>query len=232
MILSESEKNRIKGLYGLVTEGDSAPPPNESILVSNKNPFKYSEYESARRLYNKDLVDGDLFFKGVEVSGIWYSKIGKWLESQYYSLFSELDGKTLRLNSIDKIGTLVLYHHIGTYEVNNKSNTTVTYWFKSKDSKKEGKIRIQIDGNSSYESPYGGGEFNITDDLPKDLVNNIMNRFKKFKRYDEVYSLIEDFNSHPENEPYKRFDDHIDIMKMIPDNCFEIRKIQREKTDF
>jgi hypothetical protein len=59
LIITEEEKNRIKLLYEVVTK----LPPDESILVANKNPYKYPEYESARRVYSSKLVNGDLFYE-------------------------------------------------------------------------------------------------------------------------------------------------------------------------
>ncbi len=56
LIITEEEKNRIKLLY------EAAPPPSESIVVANKNPFKYDEYKNARKPYSPELKDGDLFY--------------------------------------------------------------------------------------------------------------------------------------------------------------------------
>lgn len=62
MILSESEKNRIKGLYGLVTEADaSAPPPDESVLVAKKNPFNDEQFFKFIKNYSSKMKDGDTF---------------------------------------------------------------------------------------------------------------------------------------------------------------------------
>ena len=36
--------------------------PEESILVTKKNPFNYDELEDARFTYNSSLQDGDLFY--------------------------------------------------------------------------------------------------------------------------------------------------------------------------
>jgi hypothetical protein len=56
LIITEEEKNRIKLLY------EATPPPSESVVVANKNPFKYEEYKNARRPYSPELKDGDLFY--------------------------------------------------------------------------------------------------------------------------------------------------------------------------
>jgi hypothetical protein len=59
LIISETERKNILSLY----ESDNvAPPPSESVLVAIKNPFKYPEYESARRKYSSDLKNGDMFY--------------------------------------------------------------------------------------------------------------------------------------------------------------------------
>jgi hypothetical protein len=57
-IISENERKHILSLY----ESNMIPPPSESVLIANKNPFKYPEYESARRTYSSDLKDGDMFY--------------------------------------------------------------------------------------------------------------------------------------------------------------------------
>jgi hypothetical protein len=59
LIISETERKNILSLYEATTV---APPPSESVLVVNKNPFKYPEYKLSRKLYSTQLKDGDTFY--------------------------------------------------------------------------------------------------------------------------------------------------------------------------
>jgi hypothetical protein len=91
IIISESDRKHIKKLY------ESAPPPSESILVANKNPFKYDEYIDARRRYTKDLKDGDMFY---QLNVNTYYRIQRKFETNF---MNDLMGKTIRNTSRDLI---------------------------------------------------------------------------------------------------------------------------------
>lgn len=63
LIITEEEKNNIRNLYEVKpTEQFSTPPPNESIFVIKKNPYKDSEYITARQTYKGNLQNGLLFY--------------------------------------------------------------------------------------------------------------------------------------------------------------------------
>ena len=203
MILSESEKNRIKGLYGLVTEAETAPPPDESVLVAKKNPFNYEEYKGAIRGYSSDLKDGDLFTNT-------FLPFGDYSVSDYVknSMDENFKGKDFRFisksyDSINQYKDIKFYgpkiqNNITYYTYNNR----VIMFFK----KHMTKIDINLQsGEFKYFTNVGTGESVETNytKLSKESENKILTILRKI------------FN-----------------IKNIPDECFEIRKIQREKTDF
>ena len=66
--------------------------PEESVLVTNKNPFKYEEFKDARRVYSPELKDGDRFYK-FDDSGYNRNNDDK--------LKEKIDDKTIRIG--DKI---------------------------------------------------------------------------------------------------------------------------------
>ena len=82
LIISEEEQKHIKKLY----EAETTPPPSESVLVVNKNPFKYNEYINARKFYGSSLKDGELFFKKTD-------GFNKYIQEE---LSKKIEGKTLR----------------------------------------------------------------------------------------------------------------------------------------
>lgn len=207
MIINESERNRIKSLYGLITEDT---PPSESVLVAKKNPFKYPEYESARRMYSVDLKDNDLFY----------------LITSMYTFFQELEkqkiidpliGKTMKIVDSDVILTITNVY------VDPKDN-----------------LEVNVDGNPSsrvkkiiitpndvvLKDTYG----EITDSqittkyLPK--LNNFIEHSRKL-----VNSYRQDVNKFTTFSKDPKLVDQ-SYIENIPDKFFEIRKIQRQETDF
>ena len=206
MILSESEKNRIKGLYGLVTEADaSAPPPDESVLVAKKNPFKDKSImdmvtkDGKFIRYDKDLVDGDTFLS--YNSG----NIKQYFQSIGEDFFNRnFLGKTIRY-------------------IENGTDYT----------KKLEEKNLYIIDDTSYITPktlYGFRELGfkypwITYDFNKDIVEGGRLGFSG-----PEYDISEE----TKNKLLQIFRGNKDKFSMsnVPDEYFEIRKIQREKTDF
>ena len=60
VIISESEKKNILSLYEQTKF--PIPPPKNSILITNKNPYKHEEFFKARQTYSTKLKDGDMFY--------------------------------------------------------------------------------------------------------------------------------------------------------------------------
>jgi hypothetical protein len=227
MILSESEKNRIKGLYGLVTEGDSAPPPDESILVANKNPYKYSEYESARRLYNKNLVDGDMFYiiKRLDGEYGYFGNLSGLYNKISLDVCKDILGKNVRLFEEDKILS------IGNDVIIGSDDRIRVLGFELKNTDKW--LWVFEDKKCSIDEPRThGGRLGI----PTNLRTNTISRgwgYTGIKVPEKFTSVI--VNKIVE---IKKITNNLSMDKSesrivnIPDEYFEIRKIQREKTDF
>jgi hypothetical protein len=192
MILSESEKNRIRGLYGLVTEAETAPPPDESVLVAKKNPFKNGEYNIAARKYSPNMRDGELFT-------ILKPNDKKILDE----INSRISGKKVRLKTHDKdtIFTLPKYEKITFNSLYDKYED----WMGGINSIKliSGKIQTYSTIESNI---YLGDSY---------LRNKITDGWNTYEIPHELEKIFDEYE-----------------FKNLPDEYFEIRKIQRENTDF
>jgi len=188
MILSESEKNRIKGLYGLVTESEaSAPPPDESVLVAKKNPFKDVKFKDFIRGYSPKLKDGELFTIFQPNKDKILSDINSKIYDKTIRLLSDI--KTDKIVKIPKF-TMISFDDLYDYNYQFNQNSISSL------------SSGQIHGDKIY-------------------VNS---------RYTpNRYFYNNDYYDLPENL-LKLFNDY--IWHKLPDEYFEIRKIQREKTDF
>ena len=217
LVITEEEKQTIKRLY------ESAPPPDESVLVDKKNPYNYSEYKSACRVYSKDLVDGDLFYKSIETNltnEVW-SKLERWLLDSANAIFKKLNNKTIRI--MDEICSITFYETRFT-RINRQKNTTVVFTVETEKESNLDKIYIQRDGNSIVKTDTM--ELDGSRNIPKEFVNTVINGFKEYDKYHKPFKLLK--NGSDEDI----YNNHLDVMKMIPDEYFEIRKIVRTKTDF
>ena len=222
MILSESEKNRIKGLYGIITEAETAPPPDErELVVKDKNPFKYTEYEDARRKYSPDLKDGDRFYqmknneeKTFLHSSYWGSDFGKGLYyNTFKDIFKPLVGKTIRNNKTDEIYKIDPFHlkydrftkdWVVETDLNELfeliiPNNSEAYLYKNTPNSMGGYTKIEL--NDEDKEIYGKF-INYVRSLLKDFVNQI-NSYKDEKN-----------------------------ISTIPDEYFDIFKVKRRQTDF
>jgi len=203
IIISESEKNHIKNLY----EAETAPPPDESVLVAKKNPFKYPEYESARRIYSSDLEDGDMFY---EMDTKYYSDKREEIEKIKNLFLPSLNNKTARFN--DDIYTFLTtpineFGGGGTMDIGEinikKNDESYTRMYNVFYLPRDKTIRFYYPGIKTY-SVEKFGEHALT--FPK--ISELFS-----KQHDEI------------NEKYKN-------ITTLPDEYFEIRKIQRKQTDF
>lgn len=228
MILSESEKNRIKGMYGLVTESESAPPPSESVLLMKKNPFNAPKeiYDRLTSLvsyidgtrpknrekdkfnpYSKYLQDGDVF---VVINGNCLQK--KLLETIKKGL-SGIVGKRFR-GSDDNF-----------YIIGDKDRL---------DSKEISPIRVHM-FNPMLKSVYF---------LPPRVIIPLQDSESVlyYTPQDGFDGLINNGRHTPnlvdretEQKLVNHLDQHIKPLlhrNNLPDDCFEIREIKREQTDF
>jgi len=218
MILSESEKNRIKGLYGLITESETVPPPNErELVVRDKNPFKYTEYEDARREYSADLKDGDRFYVSKELGPFmgYLNMGGKPYNTFYdvelfYPIFKDLVGKTIRALDKDEIKQIKKIH------VSKDSTYCEIYW---SDSVSE-KTRLVIDINGDA---YNKTSIVFTSEKTE-LSNDELNHYSSLIKY--VVNLLKELKTKLEKFSNK------DNWAEIPDIYFDIYKVKRQQTDF
>lgn len=201
LIITESEKKQILSLYEENTN-TSIPPPSESVLIANKNPFRYSEFESARREYSPDLKDGELFYISKKY------QYGVELEKKFNQQFiKDLYNKTAKYDD-------VIYVFLSPY-IHESSSISFPY--------KIGDIRIEINGD--YTQNYFVKRTNSRDgsfiiDFDKDNNSGL---------YTKVWipSIQELYNKKYKEELSPKLK-----IENIPDEYFEIRKIQRQQTDF
>ena len=210
MILSESEKNRIRGLYGLVTEADaSTPPPDESVLVTKKNPFKYDEYKDFRQPYSKKLKEGKKFFT---IADGQYDNIKKDLDEY---LKKSINGKTFRASfynkSSDKLykfgdnfdlkGVDVSWNSFTERELNNSDIINTIFFSHNKQiyPKTETYLTTKTSGYPAY-----------------------INLGYETHKFDKWMYPISNFLNQKTSE----------FIVNSPDEYWELREIKREKTDF
>jgi hypothetical protein len=212
MVINENEKNRIKSLYGLMTE--TAPPPNESVLVAIKNPFKYNEYQTARKFYNPSLKDGEMFFlyKRNELEDYIKSKIKE-----------SFDNKTIRYQRLDtpqKVDNIGILRSEFFSQTGNEDATTVSLKLTEPGTQCISFFRMQLrdengeseEGSIFFEPKVGFVYYEFTTWSPR----------KTYKVNIQV----------PSNESIKSKVFSFSNWNTIPDEYFEIRQIKRQNTDF
>lgn len=202
IIISESEKKNILSLYETTTV---APPPSESVLVVTLNPFKYPKFESARREYSSDLKDGDMFY----------------IQTGFNKFKMELEfNKNFR---------------IGLYNKTAKINDDIYTFLKS---------------SITESTNFGGGGGNNVGwiDVKKNDGSPLLYKITaKFDNSSNKYNVLfsKNTSSNYDNNSFsvqsisdlytKGFKENItDKSKVedMPDEYFEIRKVQRQQTDF
>lgn len=232
IIITEEEKKNILSLYeenyGLFkkeneflkkyinNENTNVVPPSESVLVANKNPFKYSEFEKAKQEYSSVLKDGDMFYILNITKFNQYKKdiINKFNEN----FFNDLNNKTVRV--VD--------------EYLDGSTNDYTLRFVGPVKKNMGVSELII-----------GIEINDTKTIYPYIINMVKNNSKYdkiFFMYDTL-STIKPAGTPSEIEIHSQKIDDLYMKKYqelvepkldkvnAPDEYFEIRKIQRKQTD-
>jgi hypothetical protein len=187
------------------------PPPSESVFVANKNPFKYPEYESARREYKSNLQNGDMFYVDNGYRDYYSKKNDEFWYNEISNLSNKLKGKTIKF--YDEI-----YEITGVKRKFNMFSTV-----EDMDDKLIGEITIILKNieNNNY-SNITFLSRNLSDINHSDIL-----KIKSGEKYlPSILNLqkfiYEELNPKDFNLPYES----------IPDEYFEIRKIQRQKTDF
>jgi hypothetical protein len=208
MIISEQERSRIKSLYGLLTE---SAPPNESVLVANKNPFKYSEYESAQRIYESSLNDGDMFFTINPT-------IKEYLKSIFLPTYKSFIGKTIRIVNKDQILKVDGYTYPMDISLSSGYSTKVTPF-----SDLYILFKYMING-TLYPASYKPSSDRIG--LPE--IGGFGNNSPFTKSDPEISNFLLQVGESIKSV----YMDRLSNIQEIPDEYFEIRKIERQKTDF
>ena len=174
---------------------------------------KYSEYESARREYSKDLVDGDLFYKVIKLNEYW-----RGIES---NIFSYYNGNSIRLLS-DVIAKVTFIPSVtsGTPSIYVKFNRECPEEYLKND-KYFAEFKLEYSGERDrlFIGENGGagifhfytfsGGWQPATNVPDTFISRISNDLKKYIGLKENFKL-----------------------ETLPDEYFEIRKIVRETTDF
>lgn len=188
--------------------------PEESVLVTKKNPFSDEKYVSARRVYSSNLKEGELFFT-----------INKELKDYFYNkLKTILDGKTMRVTSQDGKDYVVKFifddrfpwdatikgskfstssKNLGSQALEDfavRIDTTDTTW-------KQNTSKPVISFNSSK-----GGFYEITGEKYSKIRTELITVPDKTKINNAIFAFTN--------------------WNKIPDQFFEIRKVKRTNTDF
>jgi len=215
LIISETEKKNILSLYESTND---APPPSESVLIDSKNPFKYPEYINARKVYNSTMKDGDLFYQTK------YEFEGFVKETLFKELYDSFVDKTIRVESDDDI--LKIYReNINPIYYNHRSNNDInigdiTFYYK-----------INKYSFSIYYSKTKQGEKigltknSYTNHLTKEYVPS---ETVTKEKYGAIYDALLSISSELKTKYLEIFNNP----SVLPDEYFEIRKIQRQQTDF
>ena len=223
LIISETEKKNILSLY---ESTNVTPPPSESVLVANKNPFKYPEYESARRTYSSYLKDGDMFYvtDNLKIMGFLISEIKKSGNDFVKSLYN----KTVRHN--DDIFEILPLSKLNESEYSkNFGGSTTTHI----------NLTPVILKNKNYSGETSSIAYETYTYTPKYSIHFTEEDFNK-NFYDIVFIKESDLSDGVakisiENINYawkKLLSSKYKNLGMFPDEYFEIRKIQRQTTDF
>jgi hypothetical protein len=211
IVISEEEKKHIKKLYEAETI-----PPDESTFVIKTNPFNKKEYLNARQPYSGELKNGDLYVN------IDYSRLSEWVKRELSKL---LVGKTIRFTQDDVIMKFGEIDNVFLYDIKDsgfkfiskhypeKTNIILSIYFVTMNDKNfvhTIKLNYSTYG-SQVEDIYGeyvkgdGREYIKTNYQYKGSVNE----FKK------MLEILKPFN-----------------LSNLPDEYFEIRRIERKPTDF
>jgi len=206
IVISESEKSHIRNLY------ESSPPPSESVLLMKKNPYNLDkelydkvmtgDYHEPIRRYNSKMVDGDIFVNVNEQC------IQDYLYNRLSPLFKSLVGKTIRFDD----------DTINRFDDKTMEKITKFSYFNLKNKEY---VQILIDlplSDYRHRLAYVPGYNNLSRLNPWGDVR------KDTGLSPGTEKTIVDFFS-------KNLDPLL-LTKDLPDECFEIRKIQRRQTDF
>ena len=189
--------------------------PEESILVAKKNPFKYEEFKDARRRYVPSLKDGERFFLyDREVN----KKFGENKISDFYK--NLLLNKTVRGND-DRTYTIkdikVLYYPNDLEYAYPSNQNPPKYYFH---------VFLNFDETGNLGACVSVGFDKKSDNCKFAKLTGSLASLQTKEPYEEqIYVSDKLLNFFDENSPkFSRGD--------YPDEGFEIRRIQKQNTDF
>jgi len=215
LIISEEEKKGIMVLYETTTD-------NSSILIANKNPFRDNEYVNARKRYSTNMKYGDLFynFKDLEKYRAFSEKfnnekIDEFVKSIIGKTFKGDDNISYKIEDLKLKDTSYGTPHYD-YILTNLSNSeklsgimTILGYLSGKDIKST--IRFHYNerkpDGTTFNEPVGLNQF-YSDYVLENCLQNMT--YLKFPMI-------------PDSEKLK--------IEKVPDEYFEIRKLQTPKSD-
>ena len=185
--------------------------PEESVFVANKNPFKEEEYRGARQLYSEYLSTGDLYYI-LDTEGACKFINNKNLET-VKKVIPSIEGKTIRYD--DKIYTI------------GKTNTNIGMG-------SDANIIVQVelkDSSSGVFRTFSGflstkyrGDTEPSFDILGVRIEKEFVIIPLRKAYGSDISVLSN------NFCSSGYPQTIGL-ENVPDEFFEIRKIERIKTD-
>jgi hypothetical protein len=211
LLITEEEKNRIKSLYETTT-----PPPSESVLVKKQNPLSkegYKEfYGKPIPEYNANLKDGDIFVVYDEI------KIKEW---GLKLINNNLKGKSIRLvcenggcgDEEDQLITIpefiIMYLNTSVFQNPEFRANLIFNSIDDSGPYREAKISLYYDGKIRTYSEHKSSRYPYT---KKHYNKHVSDSSATNKIKDILYPLLN--------------------WEVVPNEFFEIRKIERLKTDF
>jgi hypothetical protein len=220
LIISETEKKNILSLY---ESTNVAPPPSESILIDNKNPFKSENY----KLFNNGKIT--LYSSNLKNNDFFYSLNFKSLEQYVLNKINNLLlDKSIRLNGNgveDKIYNIEKFKYCSLYGSSgyNVSNVSPTY--------SESLCFIDIATNAPN---YSGVDLFEISTLSRSKLLDITYSHVMEKSFPYQHETMKVNNYSVSDDTMNKIYDIIKewlTWSKLPDEYFEIRKIQRQQTD-
>jgi hypothetical protein len=205
--------------------------PEESVLVANKNPFKSEAFKNVRDGYYSSLKDGDLFYEIKEDLKPFCEKLYEENLEIVKKIIPNLEGKTIRI-SADVIYKIIKVNAI----LGTEGNILFKVLVKIDDSEfaeYTGELASRLDRPYSFSGSFDEITFS---EVKFDKRNMVI-----ITEFDESYFTLplEKANG----GPIKFFRTDFCSSNLlqngvtfgieeVPDEYFEIRKVQRQKTDF
>ena len=216
LIILEEEKKGIMVLYENTTD-------NNSILITNKNPFRDNEYVNARKRYSTNMKYGDLFYNLKDLEK--YREFSRKHNNEKINEFvKSIIGKTFK-------GDDNISYKIEDLKLKSTSSDTTPYYDYiltnlSNSEKLSGLMTIL--GELSGKDIKSTIRFHHDEKKPDGTFFNEPVGLNKFYSDYVLENCLQDMSSLkfpmiPDSEKLK--------IEKVPDEYFEIRKLQTPKSD-